>query len=105
MKAIHLIQSDAKLAPKPVAPGSHLFESGFWSLSIKQAESLIGGNIFFHEKQLSPSFFGGVITSYRVQQGGEWHGRVIFKFGSLVSHKGIRPKNPQGWNWVMNFEE
>jgi hypothetical protein len=30
---------------------------------------------------------------------------VVFKFDALASHKGIRPINPDGWNWVMNFEE
>jgi hypothetical protein len=105
VKAIHLIQKDENLLPKPVAPGSQTFESGFWALSIKQAKAFIGENIFFHEKQISPSFFGGVIKDCWLQEGGEWNGRVVFKFDALASHKGIRPKNPEGWNWVMNFDE
>jgi hypothetical protein len=105
VKTIHLIQKDTELLPKPVVTGSQTYESGFWMLSIEQAESFIGGNIYFHEKQLSPSFFGGLIKSCWVQQDGKWKDRVVFKFEASASHKGIRPKNPEGWNWVMNFEE
>jgi hypothetical protein len=105
MKAIHLIQNNPELPPKPISPGSQTYESGFWALPIEQAKSLIGGNIFLHETQLSPSFFGGAIKDCWLQQAGEWKNRVVFKFDALASHKGIRPINPEGWNWVMNFEE
>jgi hypothetical protein len=105
VKAIHLIQNNSELLPKPVAPGSQTFESGFWALPIEKAKAFIGGSIFFHERQISPSFFGGIIKDCWVQQDGEWKGRVVFKFDASASHKGIRPKNPDGWNWVMNFDE
>jgi hypothetical protein len=105
VKAIHLIQKEPKLLPKPIAPGSQIYESGFWSLPIEQAKSLIGRSIYFHEKQLTTSFFGGVIKDCWVQQEGEWKDRVVFRFEASASHKGIRPQNPDGWNWVMNFDE
>jgi len=107
MKAIHLIQNNPELRPKPVAPGSQTYESGFWWLSIERAKSFKGENIFFYDNKLSESFFGGVIKDCWVQQ---YNGqdRVVFKFEASASHKGIRPKNPEGWeggNWVINFEE
>ncbi len=105
MKAIHVIQKDAELLPKPIKPKSQTYESGFWAIPIERAKKFIGGNIFFHEKQISPSFFGGVIKDCWVQQDGEWKGRVVFKFDASGSLRGKRPKNPDGWNWVMNFEE
>jgi hypothetical protein len=105
MKAIRLIQKDPELLPRPVTPGSQIYESGFWYLPIEQAESLIGCDIFFHEKQKSPSFFGGVIKSCKIQQGSKWEGRVIFEFEALTSHKGKRPKTSEGWNWEMKLED
>jgi hypothetical protein len=47
MKAIHLIQNNPALVPKQITPGSQTYESGFWWLPIKQAESFVGGDIFF----------------------------------------------------------
>ena len=107
MKAIHLIQNNPELRPKPITPGSQTYESGFWAFTIEQANTFKDGNIYFHETQRSPSFFGGVIKDCWVQQ---YNGqdRVVFKFEALASHKGMRPKNPDGWeggNWVINFEE
>jgi hypothetical protein len=104
VKAIHLIQKDSNLLPKPSAPGSHIFESGFWYIDLEKAKKLIGKDIYFHEKQISPSFFGGVIKDCRVEQY-EGQARVVFQFEVKVSHRGIRPQNPDGWNRVMNFDE
>ena|ERR1017187_4806357 len=105
MKSIHLIQYDPELRPKPIAPGSQTHESGFWLFTIEQANTFKDGNIYFHETQRSPSFFGGVIKDCWVQQGGKWNGRIVFKFDALDSHKGILPKNPDGWDRWMNVEE
>jgi hypothetical protein len=107
MKALHLIQNIPELRPKLIAPGSQIYESGFWWLPIKRAKSFIGENIFFYDNQLAESFFGGVIKDCWVEN---YNGqdRVVFKFEALASHKGKRPANPEGWNdenWVINFEE
>ena len=107
MKAIHLIQNNPGLRPKPITHGSQIYESGYWWLPIERATSFIGENIFFYDNQLSESFFGGVIKDCWVQ---EYNGqdRVVFKFEVLASHKGKRPANPKGWdggNWVINLEE
>jgi len=107
MKSIHLIQydRDLELRPKPIAPGSQTYESGFWAFTIELANSFKNGNIYFHLDQESPSHLGGVIKDCWVQQGGKWKGRVVFKFEALDSHKGILPKNPGGWDRWMNLEE
>ena len=104
MKSIHLIQKDNALLPKPIAPGSPIFESGFWHIDIEKAKTLLGKDIYFHEKQISPSFFGGIIKDCRVEQY-EGQNRVVFQFEAKASHRGVRPTNLDGWNWVMNFDE
>jgi hypothetical protein len=105
VKAIHLIQKDPKLLPKPISPGSKIFESGFWKLRIEQTKSLINGDIYFHQKQKEPSFFGGIIKDCRVQTDGEWEGRVIFTFEASSSHRGKRPQKGGGWDWEMNVQD
>ena len=37
----------------------NVWESSFWALRPDKAERLVGGKIYFHEKQKGPSFFGG----------------------------------------------
>ena len=91
MKAIHLIQNNPELRPKPITPGSQTYESGFWWLPIERAKSFIGG---------------GIKDCWVQQYNGQ--DRVVFKFEALASYKGMRPTNPDGWeggNWVINFEE
>ena len=104
MKAIHLIQNDKALLPKPVTRGSNIFESGFWYIELEKAKSFVGKDIYFHEKQISPSFFGGIITNCRGELY-EGQNRVVFQFEAKASHRGVRPQNPDGWDWVMNFDE
>jgi hypothetical protein len=106
MKSIHLIQydRDPELQPKPIAPGSQTYESGFWSFTIEQANTFKYGNIYFHRKQKSPSFLGGVIKDCWIEQY-QGQDRVVFKFESSSSHEGILPKNPDGWDRWMNLEE
>ena len=106
MKSIHLIQydPDPELRPKLIAPDSQTYKSGYWWITIEQANSFKNGNIYFHQEQKSPSFLGGVIKDCWVEQY-KGQDRVVFKFESSSSHEGILPKNPDGWNRWMNVEE
>ena len=56
------------------------YESGFWPVADKIADKLVGGLILFHKERNKPSYFGGRILSYRIQDGGENDNRVIFRF-------------------------
>ena len=66
------------------------WESGFWALSEQVAKKLTGGSIFFHKKQAAPSFFGGIIVGHRVQDEGEYQGRIIFKFQYFPDHRNVK---------------
>ncbi len=72
------------------------WESGWWSVAPTTAEKLVGGHIYFHKAKAKPSFFGGVILSYRVETEGEWPGRIIFKFRSGQEFKAIKA-GTTGW--------
>jgi hypothetical protein len=56
------------------------YESGYWAVAPDTAEKLVGGEILFHKKQSDPAYYGGVIKNYRIQEDGEWKGRVVFRF-------------------------
>lgn len=104
MNCIHLIQKDTdpKLLPKPEKEGSKIWTSGYWSLAAKTAEGLIGGMIYFHKAQVKPSFLGGEIVGYRVEESGEWKGRIVFRFREESSARGVKT-GKEGWAMVMKL--
>lgn len=98
MNAIHLIQKDPKLVPRaenPKDPAS-LWTSGFWAVPESTARKLVGGMIHFHERQDSRSKRGGEIVGYEVTKGGEYPGRIIFRFREDPSAKG-KLTGREGW--------
>ena len=42
------------------------YTSGVWDVSEKTAQQLVGGYIFLHKTKAQPSFFGGIVHSFRV---------------------------------------
>src|SRR3954469_894384 len=85
-KKIHLIEK-AGLFKKL---DGNIHESGFWAVTPEVAESLIGGDVYFHKKQKETSFFGGKILSYRVHEEEDEHkGRIIFKFEFSRDHRDV----------------
>ncbi len=104
MKAIHLIQKDAKLAPSPVEKGSNIYESGYWSLTPGRAKEAIGAEIYFHESQASPSFFGGIIKDCRIKDDEPWKDRIIFKLEANREFKNVETDR-SGWAMEMKMVE
>jgi hypothetical protein len=103
MPAIHIIKNDPSLPQiRPVKPGSDVYTSGRWVLSEEKANALVGGNIYFRDAQLKPSFFGGLILSAEKIREGDAAGRFIFTFRSDPACKGITtPK--EGWAQEMKL--
>ena len=91
---IHLLDKHDRL--KPVSNAEQLWESGYWTLPIKTAEELLGGDIYLHSKKIKPSKFGGIIQSYRVEEDTEFAGKIVFTFLADIEHKNVStPK--EGW--------
>ena len=79
MPQIHLIERARK--QKLLDRSSQSYESGNWVVSQSTAESLVGGRIYFHEAQAGPSYFGGVITGFRVLPNPDVDAeRIVFAF-------------------------
>ena len=74
----------------------HERESGYWKVSEQTAQCLVDGDLDIHDGQLASSRFGGIILGYRMQQGGEFDGRMIFRFRASLVHKGVRTDR-DGW--------
>lgn len=67
---------------KRIKDGSNEWESGNWRVALKKAKSLIGKRIYFHKKQIEPSYSGGIIKAFQVlpKDHPETPGRIVFTF-------------------------
>jgi hypothetical protein len=96
---VHLIEKNGRF--KKIAGQAH--ESGFWTVTPQKADSLIGGDIYFHKKQTEPSFFGGRITGYRIHEvNDEFYGKIIFCFEYSPAHRNISA-GKGGWGNEIKF--
>lgn len=78
------------------------WESGWWSLDENKAKALVGSEIFFHKKRVEPSFFGGIITGYRVEQDEQYRGRIVFIFQFNAECKNVET-DKHGWSKNMKI--
>ena len=78
------------------------WESGWWSLDESKAKKLVGGEIYFHKKQLEPSFFGGSITGYRIDQDAKNQGKIIFTLQYNEAGRNVRT-DKLGWSKKMKI--
>ena len=73
------------------------WESGWWSIDENKAKKLIGGEIYFHKKRFEPSFFGGAITDYRIDQSSPYQGKIVFIFQYNVNCRNVST-DKRGWS-------
>jgi len=78
------------------------WESGWWKLDESKAQKLVGGEIYFHKKRQEPSFYGGKILGYRVEQDEPYQGRIIFKLQHSQSCRNVRT-DKSGWSKEMKI--
>jgi hypothetical protein len=75
-----------------------IHESGLWDVSVNTAEALVGGDIYFHEKQKEPSYFGGKILGYSIHESDDqYNGRIIFRFEYSAEHRKVSAGSG-GWS-------
>jgi hypothetical protein len=95
---IHVIEQLNNFVKLP----DNKWESGGWSLDEKKAQKLLGGVIYFHKKRIEPSFFGGSITDYRIDQSSEYQGKIVFTFQYNVNCRNVNTDR-YGWSKKMKI--
>jgi hypothetical protein len=63
------------------------YESHAWDIPEDDARQLVGGVIYLHETKRKRSYFGGMVTGYRISDAPS--GRIIFLFNAMKEAKGI----------------
>ena len=87
-----------------VDKAEHIWDTGIWYVAGETAERLLGGTVFLHEAQDSPSFFGGQILSYRMMECGPDKGKIIFRFKASMDAKGVRSAGGWGMEKKIDFD-
>ncbi len=79
-----------------------LWECGWWKLSEEKARKLVGGKIYFHKSRVEPSFYGGTIRGYRIQNAGQHQGKIVFEFEYDAACRNART-DKYGWSMEMKI--
>ncbi|OPY85551.1 MAG: hypothetical protein A4E71_02021 [Smithella sp. PtaU1.Bin162] len=80
----------------------NMWESGWWSIDESKAKELVGGEIYFHKKQQEPSFFGGSITGYRIEQAEQYQGKIVFTLQYNAACRNVKT-DKHGWSKKMKI--
>jgi hypothetical protein len=104
MPAIHLIKKPDDNLPtiKKVLDEENIYTSGYWTILEEKARGLINGKIYFHERQLDPSIYGGIITDVEKVSEGKYKGKIIFKFQLYPDCGNVRTPR-EGWSQEMKI--
>lgn len=81
------------------------WESGYWVVAHETADRLVGGDLYLHARQDSPSHFGGVILSWHAvddRSKPDIDGRIVFRIRFTPEHRGRRT-GPEGWGNEKNI--
>jgi hypothetical protein len=95
---IHIIEPVNKF----IKLHDNVWESGYWKLDEDRANKLVGGAIYFHRKRMEPSFYGGTVLGYRVEQEGQDSGKIVFKLQYKKECRDVRT-DQSGWSNKMKI--
>ena len=72
------------------------WESGWWLIEEHQAKNLVGGDIFFHKSRQQPSYYGGRIVGYRIEEEEAHKGMIVFRLKYDEACRNIKTEKT-GW--------
>lgn len=105
MVEIHLIKK-SKLQGAPgidrVPDKEDIYTSGYWTLSAEKAKGLIGGHIYFHERQADGAWYGGLILDATQIADGQYAGKIAFTFRYDPECRG-KTTSKDGWSQEMKI--
>ena len=99
MASIHFVERKGNT--HKIKGTDHEYDCGYWAVSKDTAEKLVGGDLYLHSGQKEPSKFGGRILSFRVHEGGDIDGRIIFRIQFSSEYRGVTIK--EGWGNEKNI--
>lgn len=102
MPSIHFVERNDSIRRRET-DRTH-WESGDWVITPQRAQTLVGGNVYFHRGQKERSHFGGAITGFRVIAAPHPNaGRLIFEFTFDDACRDV-PSPSSGWGNEQNYQ-
>lgn len=100
---LHLVCKD-RLSVRRIADTTETYETGDWLVAPATADQCVGGSLFLHERQRSPSYHGGrVLRWYRA--GGEAPSvRIVFVYRHMPDHSQVNAGR-EGWSQEIKLVE
>jgi len=89
---IHIVEAKNNF----IKVSNNEWESGWWKLEESQAQKLVGGDIFFHKTRQEPSYYGGRILGYRIEEDETHKGMIVFKLRHDKACRDIKTEKT-GW--------
>lgn len=80
------------------------WESGWWNLDEDVVKKLVGGEIYFHKSRNAPSYYGGIITGYRIEQEGQHEGMIVFMLKHSVACRNVKT-GTRGWSGKIKMTD
>ncbi|HEY3857251.1 MAG TPA: hypothetical protein VGO67_22945 [Verrucomicrobiae bacterium] len=77
------------------------FTSGYWKVGKEKAHVLLDGRIYFHERQVEPSYEGGKITGIEHLGEGPFKGRFRFTFIHDDECVGVCTGDAEWAKWML----
>lgn len=98
MPAIHFVERLGNTRKVHDTEHPHEYDCGYWVVALSTAERLVSeyGDLYLHDGQNVPSRFGGKIVGFRVHQGGDEDGRIVFRIQATPEHRGVTTGR-EGW--------
>ena len=101
--SLHLVCKD-RLSIHRVAGTTDTYETGDWRVAPATADQCVGGSLFLHDRQRSPSYHGGRVLRWYRAGGEESSARIVFVYRYLPDYCNVSAGR-NGWSQEIKLVE
>lgn len=100
---LHLLCKD-RLSIRRIAGTTDTYETGDWAVAPATADQCVGGSLFLHDRQRSPSYHGGRVLRWYRAGGEEPSARIVFVYRHMPDHSKVSAGR-EGWSQEIKLVE
>ena len=100
---LHLVCKD-RLSIRRIAGTTDRYETGDWVVATATADQCVGGSLFLHDRQRSPSYHGGCVLRWYRASGEEPSARIVFVYRHMPDHSQVSAGR-EGWSQEIKLVE
>lgn len=93
---LHLVCKD-RLSIRRIAATTDTYETGDWVVAPATADQCVGGSLFLHDHQRSPSYHGGRVLRWYRAGGKDPSARIVFVYRHVPDHSQVSAGR-EGWS-------